>query len=65
MIIASGLHVFYLPILRDTLALKIFLDMDESLRRYFKMERDVKKRGHTKVKVLKSLKERKTTQRSL
>lgn len=33
-IVASGLHALYLPILRDCYNLSIYLDMDESLRRY-------------------------------
>ena len=39
-IIASGLHALYLPILRDSCSLKIFLDMDEDLRKHFKIHRD-------------------------
>ncbi|WP_347556211.1 uridine kinase [Robbsia sp. KACC 23696] len=46
-IIASGLHVFFLPNLRRCFDLSIFLDIDEDLRRYFKIERDVHQRGHT------------------
>jgi uridine kinase len=44
-IIASGLHALYLPILRDCYNLKIFLDIDEDLRRNFKLKRDVLQRG--------------------
>ena len=58
-IIASGLHAFYLPLLRDIFNLKIYLDMDEDLRRYFKIKRDISKRGHTKEKILLSLEHRK------
>ena len=46
-IIVSGLHVFSLPILRQLCDLKVFLDMDETLRVHMKLQRDVGKRGHT------------------
>jgi uridine kinase len=51
-IIANGLHALYLPILRDCFNLKIYLDIDEGLRRHFKLNRDVEHRGHTLKKVL-------------
>ena len=54
-IIASGLHALYLPRLRDCYNLKIYLDIDEGLRRYFKIERDVGVRGHSIERVLESL----------
>jgi uridine kinase len=57
-IIASGLHALYLPILRDCYNLRIYLDIDEGLRRYFKLKRDVNQRGHTVDRVLTSLKQR-------
>jgi uridine kinase len=54
-IIATGLHALYLPILRECYNLSIFLDINEDLRKHFKLERDVHKRGHTVEKVLSSL----------
>lgn len=54
-IIASGLHALYLPILRENYDLKIYLDIDESLRRFFKIQRDVHERGHSIEKVMASL----------
>ncbi len=45
-ILASGLHALYLPILRECYDLSIYLDIDEGLRRHFKIERDVGQRGH-------------------
>tara|TARA_B100000963_G_C22613771_1_gene666240 strand:- start:1286 stop:2473 length:1188 start_codon:yes stop_codon:yes gene_type:complete len=57
-IIASGLHALYLPQLRSLYNLKIFLDIDEDLRRSFKIERDVKERGHDLDKVIKSIESR-------
>ena len=50
-IIASGLHALYPPVLRDCYNLKIFLDMDERLRNYFKLKHELKQvsssRGET------------------
>ena len=57
-IVASGLHALYLPIQRDCYDLKIFLDIDENLRRHFKLKRDVKQRGHRVEQVISSLKKR-------
>lgn len=57
-IIASGLHALYLPILRDRYDLKIYLDIDEGLRRHFKLKRDVLHRGHTIERVISSIEKR-------
>jgi uridine kinase len=54
-IIASGLHALHLPILRSAYDLSIYLDIDEDLRRYLKLKRDVRQRGHAKARVLQSL----------
>jgi uridine kinase len=51
-IVASGLHALYMPILRDCYNLKVYLDIDEGLRRHFKLQRDVHQRGHTLERVL-------------
>jgi uridine kinase len=53
-VIASGLHALYLPLLRDCYNLKVYLDIDEALRRHFKLERDVKLRGHSVDRVMAS-----------
>ena len=45
-ILVSGLHTFSLPITRDACNLKIFLDIDEDLRRFFKIRRDVHERTY-------------------
>ena len=58
-IIASGLHALYLPILRECYDLSIYLDIDEDLRTYFKVQRDVNKRGYTIERVLDALAKRK------
>lgn len=57
-IIASGLHALYHPILRECYNLKIYLDIDEGLRRHFKLKRDVQQRGHTIERVLGSFEKR-------
>jgi uridine kinase len=57
-IIASGLHALYLPILRECCNLSVYLDTDEDLRRHFKLQRDVHQRGHTVERVLFSLEKR-------
>jgi uridine kinase len=58
LIIATGLHALYLPILRGCYNLKIYLDIDEGLRRYFKLKRDVQQRRNTHDRVLDSLEKR-------
>lgn len=58
-IIASGLHALYLPILRECYDLSIYLDIDEDLRTFFKIQRDVQKRGYTVGRVLDALAKRK------
>ena len=58
-IIASGLHALYLPILRECYDLSVYLDIDEDLRTYFKVQRDVNKRGYTIERVLDALTKRK------
>lgn len=57
-IIASGLHALYLPFLRECYNLKIYLGIDEGLRRHFKLRRDVQQRGHTVARVLSSFEKR-------
>ena len=58
-IIASGLHALYLPILRDCYDLSIYLDINEDLRAYFKVKRDLNQRGYTLNQVLDTLEKRK------
>lgn len=57
-IIASGLHTLHLPTTRDYLDLKIFLDIDEPLRRKLKILRDTQARGHSEEKVNASIQKR-------
>lgn len=55
----SGLHPFYLPKMRKTIDLKIFLDTEESLRNFWKIKRDTLKRGYTINKILEQIEFRK------
>lgn len=60
MIISSGLHALYLPILRECYDLSIYLDINEDLRTFFKLQRDVNQRGYSKERVLEVLAKRQT-----
>jgi len=57
-VVVSGLLVFYTPQMRDRCDIKIFLDMDEDLRRYLKIQRDVHSRGHSSEAVITVLESR-------
>ncbi len=57
-VIASGLHVFYSYSLRKYYDIKIFLDIDEQLRKYLKIKRDTTHRKHSVDKVIASIKKR-------
>jgi uridine kinase len=57
-IIISGLHTFYLPIMRNVIDLKIFVDTDERVRKHWKIIRDVNKRGYSVNAVSKQINER-------
>lgn len=51
-IVFSGLHVFFLPKLRNEFDLRIYLDTDETLRRYWKIARDVGERGYNFERIM-------------
>jgi uridine kinase len=57
-VLVTGLHALYAPALREKLNISVFLDMDEDLRRFFKIRRDVNERGHTLEKVQASIERR-------
>ncbi len=57
-VLIQGLHTLYLRRLRDTLDLKVFMSPDASVRLAWKIDRDVKDRGHSLDKVLKSFEDR-------
>lgn len=54
-IISSGLHALYSPEANAAFDLRIFLSMDEGLREYLKLRRDVRVRGHSVESVKASL----------
>ncbi len=54
----SGLHPFYLPMLRKNIDLKIYLDTSEKLRRHWKILRDTQKRGYSQEKIIKQIEAR-------
>lgn len=57
-IIANGLHALYLPILRNCYDISVYLDIDENLRRHFKLQRDIHQRGHSIESALSALDKR-------
>lgn len=60
LIIVSGLHSLSSNILRESYNLSIYLDMEERLREYFKIKRDMFQRGYTRAQVQKSIERRKS-----
>lgn len=58
LIIFEGLHSFYLKNQADIYDLKIFMNPSENLRIWWKVKRDVLKRGYTPEKVIEQLKKR-------
>ena len=54
----SGLHPFYLPKLRKTIDLKIYMDTDEKLRQHWKIIRDTKHRGYSLEKIMSQIEAR-------
>lgn len=57
-IVLCGLHSLYLPALRDELDLKIFIDTDQELRKFWKIERDTKSRGYSKEAIVAQIEKR-------
>lgn len=57
-VIVLGLHALYLPELQRAADLRIYLAMDEELRRFFKLRRDVHERGHSPAAVYAALAKR-------
>ncbi len=58
MISISGLHILYLPQLRDNVDLKIYMEADEELRVRWKISRDSDSRGYKIETVLKQINSR-------
>ena len=59
------MHALFLPSIRECYDLKIFLDMDEDLRRFFKTKRDVLQRGHSLQNVNKDFYKEKKMQKNI
>jgi uridine kinase len=57
-VLVSGLHALYPAALRERIDVKIFLDTDESLRRAFKVRRDMTERGHSLDRIVSSIEAR-------
>lgn len=57
-IILCGLHSLYLPVLRDEIDLKIFMNTDNELRNYWKIERDSKNRGYSREDIIRQIEKR-------
>lgn len=57
-IILSGLHPFYLEKLRRLIDIKIFMDPEETLRREWKISRDMRKRGYSADAILAQMESR-------
>ena len=58
-IIFQGLHPFFLETMRNMYDLKIYIDAEEILKRKWKMERDMKYRGQSGSKIIKTIQKRK------
>lgn len=54
-ILVNGLHALYFNELNQKYAMKIYLDMNETLRRFFKMRRDVLRRNRSREEVIAAL----------
>ena len=57
-ILVAGLHPFYLPQTRRLVDIKIYLDTQESLRRHWKIKRDVASRGYSVERIIEQIKRR-------
>lgn len=57
-VLVSGLHTLYQPELQNLFDLKVYLEVDEELRRAWKVSRDTQKRGHSPDTVIRSIERR-------
>lgn len=57
-VLLCGLHALYLPQVRKNLDLKIYMDSDENLRRFWKIRRDTKERGYSKDAIIRQIEDR-------
>lgn len=58
LMIFQGLHTFYLNEMRKQLDIKIFLNPDENIRLFWKLQRDVNERKATSEKVINTMQKR-------
>ena len=58
-LLIMGLHALYCKKVRNVTDISIFLDVNEELRKYFKINRDLKKRNYKKVDIIKEINRRK------
>ncbi len=57
-IVLCGLHSLYLPQLRRELDLKVYMNTDDELRKYWKIQRDTEKRGYSRQAIVKQIEKR-------
>ncbi len=57
-ILFSGLHALYLPNVRRCMDLKVYMDADETLRRFWKIRRDSISRCHDVRQILEQIEDR-------
>lgn len=57
-VIYEGLHPFYLSDMKNSFDITFFIQPDEELRKKWKINRDTKKRGYSKEKIIEQLKQR-------
>ncbi len=57
-VVLCGLHALYLPQTRKALDLKIYMDTDETLRRFWKIQRDTGKRGYSADEIIRQIEKR-------
>ena len=58
-VLIIGLHSLYCQKVRNITDISIFLDVNENLRKYFKINRDIKRRKHKKKEIIHEIKRRK------
>jgi phosphoribulokinase len=63
-VIVEGLLGFHTQIMRQFYDVKVYLDPDEKMRRFWKMRRDTAKRGYTQEQVLAQLEHRQEDSRN-
>jgi uridine kinase len=57
-VLVSGLHALWSPTIAERFDVRVFMDMDEDLRRFLKLRRDVAVRGYPPEKVLTAIEQR-------